>query len=87
MLRLTTNMDIKRKYFLEYYAFKKKAHQAGSTPCLMRLFLHIHAVLQRQGCEGMLEIVEADVFRTDVLEDLLMGVPEGVRIEYPARLG
>ena len=35
--------------------------------------LHIHAVLQRQGCEGMLEIVEADVFRTDVLEDLLMG--------------
>ena len=49
--------------------------------------LHIHAVLQRQGCEGMLEIVEADVFRTDVLEDLLMGVPEGVRIEYPARLG
>lgn len=35
----------------------------------------------------VLEIVEADVFRTDVLEDLLMGVPEGVRIEYPARLG
>ena len=60
---MTTNMDIKRKYFLEYYAFKKKAHQAGSTPCLMRLFLHIHAVLQGGDGEGMPQIMKADVGR------------------------
>lgn len=49
--------------------------------------LHIHAILQRQRCEGMPEIMEPDMLGADGLEDLLMGMPEGVRIEHPARLG
>ncbi len=49
--------------------------------------LHIHSVLQRQRCEGMPEIMEPDMLGADGLEDLLMGMPEGVRIEHPARLG
>ena len=49
--------------------------------------LHIHPVLQRQRCEGMSEIMEPDMLGTDGLEDLLVGVPEGVRIEHSSRLG
>ena len=48
---------------------------------------HIHPVLQRERCEGVPEIMEPDVLRTDSLEDLLVGMPEGVRIKHPARLG
>ena len=49
--------------------------------------LHIHSVLQRQRCEGMPEIMEPDMLRADDFQDLLMGVPEGVRIEHSSRLG
>ena len=49
--------------------------------------LHIHSVLQRQRCEGMPEIMEPDMLDADGLEDLLVGVPEGVRIEHSSRLG
>ena len=33
------------------------------------------------------EVVKPDVLRADGLQDLLMGVPEGVRIEHGAGLG
>jgi hypothetical protein len=33
------------------------------------------------------EVVEAYVLRADGLQDLLMGVPEGVRVEHGAGLG
>lgn len=33
------------------------------------------------------EVVKPDVLRTDGLQDLLMGVPEGIRVEYGAGLG
>ena len=49
--------------------------------------LHIHPVLQRERCEGVPEIMEPDVLRTDRLEDLLVGMPERIRIEHPACLG
>lgn len=49
--------------------------------------LHIHSILQRQRCEGMPEIMEPDMLDADGLEDLLVGVPEGVRIEHSSRLG
>ena len=49
--------------------------------------LHIHSVLERQRCEGMPEIVEPNMFRTNGFQDLLMGVPEGIRIEHSSRLG
>ena len=49
--------------------------------------LHIHPILQRQRCEGMPEIMEPNMFRTDGLQDLLVGMSEGVRIEHPSRLG
>ena len=49
--------------------------------------LHIHSVLQRQRCEGMPEIMEPDMLGADGLEDLLVGVPEGVRIEHTSCLG
>ena len=48
---------------------------------------HVYAVLQRQRCEGVSEVMEPNVFRADGLEDLLMGVPEGIRVEHPASLG
>ena len=47
----------------------------------------IHAVLERQRGEGVSEVVEAYVLRADSLQDLLMGVPEGVRVEHGAGLG
>ena len=49
--------------------------------------LHIHPVLQRERGEGMPEIVEPDVLRADGFQDLLVGVPEGIWIEHPTRLG
>ena len=33
------------------------------------------------------EVVKPDVLRADGLQDLLMGVPEGVRVEHGAGLG
>ena len=49
--------------------------------------LDVHAVLEGQRGEGVSEVVEAYVFRTDGLQDLLMGVAEGVRVEHGAGLG
>ena len=49
--------------------------------------LDIHAVLEGQRGEGVSEVVKPDVLRADGLQDLLMGVPEGVRIEHGAGLG
>lgn len=49
--------------------------------------LHVHPILQGQRCEGMPEIMEPDMLRADDFQDLLMGVPEGVRIEHSSRLG
>lgn len=48
--------------------------------------LHIHSILQRERGEGMPEIMEPDMLRADGLEDLLVGMPEGVWIEHPSRL-
>lgn len=49
--------------------------------------LYIHAVLQRQRCKCVSEVMEPNVLRTDGLEDFLMGMPEGIRVEHPACLG
>ncbi len=49
--------------------------------------LYIHPVLQRQGCEGMPKIVESDMLRADGFQNLLVGMPKGVRIEHSSRLG
>ena len=49
--------------------------------------LHIHAILQRERGEGMPEIMEPNMLRSDGFQDLLMGVSERVRIEHSARLG
>ena len=47
----------------------------------------VHAVFEGQCGEGVSEVVKSDVFRADGLQDLLMGVPEGVRVEHGAGLG
>lgn len=49
--------------------------------------LHIHPVLQRERGESMPEIVEPDVLRPNGFQDLVMSMPEGVRVEHGARLG
>ena len=49
--------------------------------------LDVHAVLEGQRGEGVSEVVKSDVFRADGLQDLLMGVAEGVRVEHSAGLG
>lgn len=49
--------------------------------------LDVHAVLEGQRGEGVSEVVKPDVFRADGLQDLLMGVPEGIRVEHGAGLG
>ena len=49
--------------------------------------LYIHAVFQGQRCEGMSEVMEPNVLRTNSLKNFLMGVPEGIRVEHPASLG
>ena len=49
--------------------------------------LDVHAVLEGQRGEGVSEVVKPDVLRADGLQDLLMGVAEGVRIEHSAGLG
>mgnify|MGYP004464428063 CR=1 FL=1 len=49
--------------------------------------LDVHAVLEGQRGEGVSEVVKPDVFRADGLQDLLMGVPEGVGVEHSSRLG
>ena len=47
----------------------------------------IHAVLEGQRGEGVSEVVKSDVLRAAGLQDLLMGVAEGVRVEHGAGLG
>ena len=49
--------------------------------------LDVHAVFEGQRGEGVSEVVKPDVFRADGLQDLLMDVPEGVRVEHGAGLG
>ena len=49
--------------------------------------LDVHTVLEGQRGEGVSEVVKPDVFRADGLQDLLMGVAEGVRVEHGAGLG
>lgn len=49
--------------------------------------LDVHAVLEGQRGEGVSEVVKPDVLRADGLQDLLMGVAEGVRVEHGAGLG
>ena len=49
--------------------------------------LHIHAVFQGQRCKCVSEVMEPNVLRADGLEDLLVGMPEGVRVEHSASFG
>ena len=49
--------------------------------------LDVHTVLEGQRGEGVSEVVKPDVLRADGLQDLLMGVAEGVRVEHGAGLG
>lgn len=65
---------------------------AQCEPCTVvsqgaRQGLHIHAVFQGQRCEGVSEVMEPNVLRADGLEDLLVGMPEGVRVEHSASFG
>ena len=62
-----------------------KAHVVVSQCAGQRL--DVHAVLEGQRGEGVSEVVKPDVFRADGLQDLLMGVAEGVRVEHGAGLG
>ena len=48
---------------------------------------NVHPILQCQRCEGVSEVVKSDVLSADGLQDLLMGVAEGVRVEHGAGLG
>ena len=48
---------------------------------------HVHAVFQGQRCECVSEVMEPNMLRTDGLEDLLMGMPEGIGVEHSARFG
>lgn len=48
--------------------------------------LHIHPVLQRERCEGVPEIMKPNMLGADGFQNLLMGMPERVRIEHSARL-
>ena len=49
--------------------------------------LHVHAVLQGYGREGMSEVMEANVFGADSLQNLIVRVPERIWIEHGSRLG
>ena len=49
--------------------------------------LDVHTVLEGQRGEGVSEVMKPDVLCTDGLQDFLMGVPEGVRVEHCAGLG
>lgn len=49
--------------------------------------LDVHAVLEGQRGEGVSEVMKAYVLPADGLQDLLMGVAEGVRVEHGAGLG
>ena len=49
--------------------------------------LDVHSVLEGQRGEGVSEVVKPDVLRADGLQDFLMGVAEGIRVEHGAGLG
>ena len=44
----------------------------------------IDSVLQGQGCEGVPQIMEADVFQSGILEDLLMELHHRIRVVHSA---
>ena len=48
---------------------------------------HIDSVLQGEGCEGVSEVVEADVLQPGILEDLLMELHHRIRVVHPAAHG
>ena len=47
----------------------------------------VHAAFQRQRCECVPQIMEANMLRFDGLQEFVMGVMEGVRIVHGASLG
>lgn len=47
---------------------------------------HIHAILQRERGKGVPEIMKPNMLGADGFQNLLMGMPERVRIEHSARL-
>ena len=49
--------------------------------------LDVHAVLEGQRGEGVSEVVKPDVLRTNGFQYLVVGVPEGVRVEHGAGFG
>ena len=49
--------------------------------------LDVHAVLERQRGEGVSEVMEAYMLRTDGFQYFFVGVTEGVRIKHGAGLG
>ena len=46
----------------------------------------VHAVLEGQRCEGLAKFVEANMFAPRDGQDLLVGVPERVRVVHRPRL-
>ena len=49
--------------------------------------LDVHAVLEGQSGEGVSEIMEADVLRTNGFQYLVVGMAKRVRVEHGAGLG
>ena len=52
-----------------------------------RQCFHVHAAFQGQRGEGVPQVMKSNVFRADGFQNLLVGMPKGVRIEHSSRLG
>ena len=47
---------------------------------------HVHPAFQRQRGEGVSEVVEPDMLRTDGFQNFVMRSPEGIRVIHGGRL-
>jgi len=70
----------------------KLTSSASFSPSIrISLRLKIHQAQAKNFCRVLdirvSEVVKPDVLRADGLQDLLMGVPEGIRVEHGAGLG
>ena len=70
----------------------KLTSSASFSPSIrISLRLKIHQAQAKNFCRVLdirvSEVVKSDVFRADGLQDILMGVAEGVRVEHGAGLG
>ena len=52
-----------------------------------RYGFHVHAVLERQGCECVSQVMKSQVFQSGVFQNFLVDVDHRVRVIHPACLG